>query len=92
MKKSSELLNLESKIERIDDKQRVLNKFLLKPNMRVDQIGKSSLLNNLPSFIKEFQNKNEALLSDPSQVEKFNIENQKTNNKNDKMVKMVLYL
>ena len=89
MKKSSELLNLESKLDKFDDKQRVLNKFLLKPNMKLDGTQKSSLLKTLPDFINNFKKNNQELLSDPKMVEKANIENKKTNSSNDKLIKMV---
>ena len=63
MKKSSALLDLEKKLDKpSEDKQRVLNKFLLKPDMNVKQIGKSSLLQSLPSFIKDFGDNNQKLL------------------------------
>ncbi len=89
MKKSSELLNLESKLDKFDDKQRVLNKFLLKPNMKLDGTQKSSLLKTIPDFINNFKKNNQELLSDPKMVEKANIENKKTNSSNDKLIKMV---
>jgi len=89
MKKSSELLNLENKLDKFDDKQRVLNKFLLKPNMKLDGTQKSSLLKTIPDFINNFKKNNQELLSDPKMVEKANIENKKTNSSNDKLIKMV---
>ena len=89
MKKSSELLNLENKIDKFDDKHRILNKFLLKPNMKLDGAEKSSLLKTLPDFINNLKKNNQELLSDPKMVEKANIENKKTNSSNDKLIKMV---
>lgn len=89
MKKSSELLNLENKIDKIDDKQRVLSKFIMKPNMKVDDIHKSSLIDTLPDFINKIKKNNQELLSDPKMVEKANIENKKSNSGNDKLIKMV---
>lgn len=91
MKRSNALLELEKVIDTPleDPKTRTLNKFLLKPNMKLNKSDKSSLLTKLPTFLEEFKNNNSSLLANPEQVEKANIENQKTNNKELKQIKMV---
>ncbi len=87
--RKQELKPCSMSLDKFDDKQRVLNKFLLKPNMKLDGTQKSSLLKTIPDFINNFKKNNQELLSDPKMVEKANIENKKTNSSNDKLIKMV---
>jgi hypothetical protein len=89
MKRSSDLLKLEEKLEKRDEKSRVLNKFLLKPIMNVKEINKSSLFEKLPCFINTLKESNHVLLSNPDQLDKANIENHNTNNRKEQLVKMV---
>ena len=91
MKRCSDLLKLEEKLEKADDKSRVLSRFLLKPKMNVKDIGKSNLLETLPSFINNLHENNLSLLSNPELIQKANIENHKTNNRKEQLVKMVIH-
>jgi hypothetical protein len=74
--KDSSLLILEKKLENVSTKEFVLNKFKLKPEMKVKEIfnGKESL-KNIKNFVDKFKSSTDEILKDPIITEKHKIEN-----------------
>lgn len=87
--RSNDLLNLEKKLEAHQTNERILNKFILKPNITAPTNNKD-LLGNLSSFLENFKKSNEQLLSDSTKLSEKNIEVEDNKYSKNGMVKMVL--
>jgi len=89
MNRSNDLLNLEKKLEAHNINDRVLNKFVLKPDINRPS-NNNELIGNLNSFLSNFKKSNEELLSNPAKLSEMNIEDEANNKFSKKgIIKMV---
>ena len=81
MNKDDSLLKLEKKLEEHDEKEIILNKFKLKPNMKMDnsrKINKEGLMD----FLNKFKKSNDEIDKD-NDKKKYNIELDENDNINE---------
>ena len=59
------LLKLEKKMENISSNEIVLNKFLMKPTMKISEFSKgNTYLNGIGDFVNKFKSENNKILND----------------------------
>ena len=79
MNKDNSLLKLEKKLENNNEKDIILNKFKLKPNMKIEKNNENLKKENLLKFLNEFKKSNDKITKNKK---KYNIEINE-NKKND---------
>ena len=79
MNKDNSLLKLEKKLENNNEKDIILNKFILKPKMKIEKRNENLKKENLLKFLNELKKSNDKIIKNK---EKYNIEIDE-NNKNN---------
>ena len=62
MNKDNSLLKLEKKLENTNEKDIILNKFLLKPKMKIEKKNENLKKENLLKFLNELKKSNEKII------------------------------
>lgn len=82
------LLDLERKLDAYDAKERIANKFVLKPS--ITKVGKSTLLSNAKDFISKFKLDTQEILVSNERKKQVNIESE--TNDTERHIEMDLQL
>ena len=79
MNKDNSLLKLEKKLENNNEKDIILNKFILKPKMKIEKKNENLKKENLLKFLNELKKSNDKIIKNK---EKYNIEIDEHNKNN----------